>query len=218
MTWLDDIVTSYRDHGLSVVEPDYDWRNFGVGDWTYGRPVATLKHHFVISYSSPDSNGVSMLRNGYNTGSYFLKPPVVNTYLGKTGTVYMIAGRVAQHGGDGIREVLDRAMNDQPCRGRAWKADDYDGASYAFWGTETHNPGDGTPFPDVQYQALVTMSVAECQAMGWSANRVIQHLESTDRKNDIHPAAVDGPTLRGQVAARLVSPRPSSAWWGWFAA
>lgn len=203
MTWLTDIITSYRDHGLQVADGAPGWESFGVGDWTYGKPVATLKHHFVISYSSPDSNGVTMLRNGYNTGSYFLKPPVVNTYLGKSGIVYPIAGRVAQHGGTGVRATLVRAMNDQPCTGRASVTDDFDGPSFAYWGTETHNPGDGTPMPDEQLEALIQMGVAECQAMGWSANRVIMHLESTMRKNDVHPAAVTGSALRAQIAARL---------------
>jgi hypothetical protein len=216
MGWLSDIITAYKDHGLTVADGAAGWESFGVGDWTYWKPVATLKHHFVIGYSSPDSNGVTMLREGYNTGSYFLNPPVVNTYLGQSGIVYPIAGRVSQHGGQGVRAVLDRAMNDMPCLGRATTADDWDGASFAYWGTETHNPGDGTPMPDVQLDALIRMSVAECEAMGWSANRVIMHLESTTRKNDIHPAVITGAALRAAVAARIGNHEPVGWFQDWF--
>lgn len=206
MPWLNDLVTSYRDNGLDVRTGKPGWESFGVGDWTYGKPVAALKHHFVIRYGTPDSNAVSMLTNGYDTGSYFLNPPVANNYLGQTGIVYMIAGRVAQHGGKGVRAVLTRAMNDQPCAGRATAPDDYDGTSFAFWGTETHNPGDGTPMPAQQLDALIRMGIAECEVFGWTANRQVMHLESTTRKNDIHPGVITGAEYRRRVAAGIGRP------------
>lgn len=204
MTWLDDLVTSYRDHGLTVVEPtSYDWRSFGTADWTQGRPVGTTKHHFVISYDVPDSTSLSMLTNGYQTDHGFLPGPVANTELGQTGTVYVIAGRVANHGGSGIKEVIDRCVADLPCRGDAWRDDDwgFNGEiSRAMWGTECHHPGTAVPMPDEQLAGLIRMSAAECEAMGWSANRVLMHLEQTTRKQDINRAVITGADLRSRVA------------------
>lgn len=202
MSWQRDLVTAYRDHGLDVIEGP-GWESFGIGDWSLGRPVAALTHQFVIPYSSPDSVGVGMLTAGYNTGSYFLKPPVANTYLGAAGCVYMIGGRVAQHAGMGVRSVLDRAAADLPPSGDGQNApgpDNWDAGSFYYWGRETHHPGDLTTYR--QYGFLVTMCAAECEVFGWSANRQLEHSNASTRKaQDL--ISIDGNQLRRDIQSAL---------------
>ena len=202
--WKSDLVVAYKDHGLRVHEGP-NWRNFGVGDWAEGgRPQAALKHQFMWPAGNSDQGAVDMLTKGYDTGEYFLNPPVANNFLGKSddGDVYMIAGRVAQHGGRGVRAVYDRARQGLPPLGDGQNApgpDDWGGASYVYWGTEMHHYWK-EPFH--QYDALLRMSLAECQVFGWNENHILEHSNSSLRKYE-DLIALDGNKLRSDLARLL---------------
>lgn len=220
MSWHNDLVTSHRDWKLQVVETS-GWITRSAGLWAYGLPKAHLLHQFVIAYGVPDMNAVNMLMNGYDTGTYFLYPPVANQYLGQTGIVYMIGGGLAQHAGGGVRRVFDNALADRPPLGDGQNApgpDDWSGGSSCYLGTESHHPGDGSTLR--QYAQAVAMQASLCQVFGWSVNRCLEHSNHTQRKT-VDLISIDGNQMRRDIQTALnsgggvVPPHPPTTYVAW---
>jgi hypothetical protein len=216
MSFLDDYPTALRDFGVPV-EVRAGWRKMNHrGDWSRGAPVATVDHHFVIPYTSPEMNGVNMLENGYSGAP---TPPIVNQYLGTT-RMFLICGYPTGHPGTGSRRVLNdllagvAASGDAAARGLPNDLPQSE-AERLYFGTEVHHPGTAVPVRDNQVDWLARADAAFCQVLGLPAARIIQHREHTNRKIDIHRDAFNAAAHRARVAALIGNPAPDP-WWGWF--
>jgi hypothetical protein len=223
VSFLDDYPTALRDFGVPVSIRS-GWRTMNRrGNWTHGVPVGTLDHHFVINYTSPEMNAITMLENGYSGAP---TPPVVGQYLGTT-QLFLICGFPTGHPGTGSRRVLNDVLRDVAPTGdaaaRGLPNDLPQGeAEKMYFGTEVHHPGTAVPLRDNQVDWLARADAAFCQVLGYTSARVIQHREHTNRKIDIHRDALNAAAHRSRVAALIGASRPPVAepdWWSkWWAA
>lgn len=212
MALPDDFVTALYDFGIArdkvEVRPGYRKVNQR-GEWTHGKPIAQVDHHFANGINAKDLDLVSMCENGYAGGP---AKPVVNNLLGR-GKLYLVCWYPTGHPGKGSRRVLDdirkgiAPSGDAAARGLP---DDLsqDDAENLYAGTEVHNPGDGTPLTDWQMDTLIKSNAAIAQVCGFTAAACIQHREHSARKPDIHRAALNAHTFRSQVAALLNTDAP----------
>jgi hypothetical protein len=208
MTWREKYVDLLRAFGVDVViRPGWLKQSAGRGDWTGGKPVGQINHHFGNGAGAPDSDLVAMVENGYVGGP---RPFVVNDLLGRDGRLFLVSSFPTGHPGKGSRSVLDRVRRGLAPLGDAGALDLPDDlpqseAERVYYGVEVSNRGDGSPLRPGQYRTLVARNAALALACGLSADVSIQHREHSRRKPDIHRATVDAVKLRADVAALMRS-------------
>jgi hypothetical protein len=180
-TFFKQTITQLRSWGFDVREQPGCWSRSNGSRWTYGGPIGHVNHHFVISLSAPDANGVVNVTNGDST----LSGPKCNWYIGSKGVIYFISVGPGNHAGKGLRSVFDRIMANLPVRGNAASKDDWGGGNAVYAGTEVHHPGDSSPYPVAITNAVVALNAAMVIAGGWSTNRIIHHRQHSNRKIDM---------------------------------
>lgn len=151
--------------------------------WEARRAGASFKPTFIVIHHTAATNSLKTIIHGRPD----LPGPLSNLHITKDGTVNLVAAGRCNHAGPGSNEVLERMMGGYPPRGTAAEMGYRDGPTgntYSY-GFECENLGDGRdPWPAAQLQAMVAASAAICRWHGWTANRVIGHLEWTRRKID----------------------------------
>ncbi|QQM45223.1 N-acetylmuramoyl-L-alanine amidase [Streptomyces liliifuscus] len=183
------------DEGVSVVEVGgWETRNRNhKGPW--GPVQGVMIHHTVTSGSK---RTIEICRNGYSG----LPGPLCHGVITKDGRVHLVGYGRANHAGLGDDDVL-RAVMDE----RALPADNEantDGNRH-FYGFECENLGDGDdPWPDAQLLAIEKVAAAICREHGWTARRVIGHLEWQPGKVD--PRGFTMAAMRVRVDKRLGIP------------
>jgi hypothetical protein len=188
------IVARIRGWGFNVREESGCYGRSNGSNWTDGRPVGHLNHHYVCSLSSEQSyiDGlVANLKNG-NT---------VNWFADVNGRAYLIGTGPMNHSGTGNSSVLALTRKDQPPPGPARSAGDMSG-NQTYSGTECQHPGDSTPWPTPMVDLLVAINAAEFLQWGYSANRAINHYEWTNRKIDMSAAGGPSGTAAGGARRR----------------
>lgn len=152
-----------------------DWANRG-GTWATGKPSGIMQHHTAPPVPFPVHRLVgSRLKANVNT-----KPD---------GQVWLLAyGACNYSSGPGSSVVLRKNVNlktppTQNALQRGLK-DDFNGNPW-YWNYENDHPGDGSPLPKVQFEAIVesTRIVAEHFQLD-PATQTISHAEHTRRKSD----------------------------------
>ena len=100
-----------------------------------------------------------------------------------SGTVYVIAAGYQYASGIGMASVLDRTKAGLAPTGRATETGSTNGNPW-YINIEVDHPGDGTPIPQAQYDALIVTITAICQHQRWGTAKIIAHSDWTSRKLD----------------------------------
>lgn len=197
----DEFVGALRAEGLTVNTTD--WWNLDArenayldvharGLWT---PGGIINHH-----TGPYRRLAAILAL-LEHGRADLAGPLTQTAGDPDGVIHMIAWGAANHAGPGDQDVLYAVTRDLPSPSPDDTPDDRIGGGRWFLGNEWIHPGDSTPWPDVQYDAMVRFNAAVCRLEGWTARRAIFHKTWTRRKKD--PAGLDLERFQADVAERL---------------
>lgn len=166
-----------RKWGLKVVEVR-GWESRTAGG-TFA-PRAIICHH-TAGPRSGDAPSLSLVTYGRG-GPSPIEGPLSQFVLGRSGTVYLVAGGRANHAGRGGPEAgMPRDT----------------GNAYA-WGIEAENNGVGEPWGTAQMNAYYRLCAALCAYSDISANEVIGHREWTSRKID--PAGINMNHFRERVS------------------
>lgn len=164
-TWLADAL---RAEGCRVVEVD-GWETRRASNSTF-RPIGVAVHHTAPPVPYPIG---ALLQS-------------CNLNVKTDGDVYLISAGYQYDTGMGSYRVRDETAAGIPPPARAslrgLRDDGYVNDSY--FDIETDHPGDGSPIPDVQRDAVIKACAAICRKMGWTDGHVIGHSESTRRKID----------------------------------
>jgi hypothetical protein len=165
---LDDLLAA----GLSV-ETLPDWETRG-GSWATGSPVGVMEHHTAPPVPFPVDKLVgSQLKANINT-----KPD---------GTVWILAYRACNYSsGTGSGVVLDETQRGTPPPANAADRgldDDTNGNPWYF-NFENDHPGDGSPIPAVQLDAIAVATRVVLDHFGLADGSVVSHAEWTARKSD----------------------------------
>lgn len=117
-----------------------------------------------------------------------LPGPLCHIVLARSGTAHVVAANIANHAGQGSKEVLEAVRRDNPVTGNA-RTNNYQDAvsgNTYLYGIEVENSGAADdPYPEAQINALANICAALCYAHGWTANRVVHHRQWTGRKVDM---------------------------------
>jgi len=144
-----------RAQGLRVVEVA-GWQDRG-RDFTE-TPVAFIYHHTAESRYAGNAGGLRVV----TLGRPGLPGPIANLYLGRDGTVYIVAAGVANNAGRGNARVA----------GLPAEAENEDTIGF-----EMANDGVGEPYSPAMYTAAIKAGAAVCNWMGWPAARCLGHKE-----------------------------------------
>jgi len=115
-------------------------------------PQGVLCHHTASPAGTTDRTDLQVILAG-NSGA---PGPISQLYIGRTGSVYIVAAGRANHGGKGIRPGIDNGCADM---------------NAALLGIEAGNNGVGEPWPDVQTEVYAKVVAALCSWYGWSIDR-----------------------------------------------
>lgn len=163
-----------RDAGLTV-RADPGWESRG-DDWREGQPIGIMMHHTAPPVPYPIS--------GLNGSDGKLK---CNINTKPDGTVWLVARDACNYSsGSGSSIVLNEVRASTPPIQNAFDRelrDDTNGNVY-FWNFENDHPGDGSPIPQVQLEAIVTATRVSLDYFGLNPGKVISHAEWTARKVD----------------------------------
>lgn len=183
-------------------------------------PVGQLAHHTGTKLGKRSFPTRRMLEVGHSK----LRGPLANAGIGADGLVLVITDRRANHGGIGLKSVVDLVRTGRAPGGKARRAGTIVVNGY-YCGVEVDNDGDGRhPFPSKQVDAWVTYHAMIALDLRQSAEQVIGHLESTSRKIDprftpgANPSSMVG--LRSLIARRMITIASirnavvSTQWWG----
>jgi hypothetical protein len=145
-------------------------------------PIGIMLHHTATTEPG-DAPSLPVVINGRSD----LKGPLAQLLLGRSGKAYLVAANLANHAGQGSKEVLDLVRSGQEIRQDAKEAGRKDSVvgNEFFYGIEVENSGLGEPYPEEQIRALVQICAAILRAHGWGAERVIHHRQWTQRKTDM---------------------------------
>lgn len=154
--WLAECL---RSAGLDVVEVK-DWQSRGSSLFA---PSMVFMHHDASPTTASEAGMVNLVTHG-RAG---LPGPIGNVYIGRSGTVYVIASGRSNHAGSG--NVLL--------------------ANQRSIGIEVGNNGVGEPWADGLTDTYRRVVLALCGKLGVGVDRVYTHASHTSRKID--PA---GPT------------------------
>lgn len=120
-------------------------------------------------------------------GTESLPGPLVQDFLAKDGTLYLVGNGRCNHAGtiaaNAHNAIADDAM---PFTGtlKPDSSEPYDG-NRELYGLEIENKGDGKdPYPAAQYDVAVRWAAARCRVHDWTAGSVAGHKELTRRKID----------------------------------
>lgn len=158
-----------------------DWTEHnraGHGPW--GDMNGQLNHH-----TGPFSSVAGMVSLIWR-GRAGLPGPLATGTVAPDGTVYLTGWGRSNHAGSGSAVVHQHVVNEDYDAATELTpgADSVDGNSH-YYGWEVMHPGDGSPYPDTQIQALVKINAAVCRAHGWNEHSCIHHKEWTRRKIDM---------------------------------
>ena len=190
---LDWLAHDLRAAGLSVIEVP-GWLTRSQLPERYYKPEGVANHHTAPPVPYPVN---ALLKS-------------CNLNVKTDGTVYVISAGYQYDTGRGSSVVLNEVKRDTAPPGTAAARglrDDYNANPY-FVDVECDHPGDGSPIPAAQYDALICCNAVICQSMGWTANRVIGHLESTRRKIDPYwnDTRYSMPQIRTDTATQMGQP------------
>lgn len=164
-----------RAAGLHV-EEDPGWQVRG-NPWARGKPVGIMEHHTAPPVPFPISrlNGSTDKRIKCNMNT---KPD---------GTVWLVAYQACNYSsGLGSSVVFVQALRGEaPTQNAADRnlQDNMNGNPF-FWNIENDHPGDGSPIPQVQLDAIETATRVVADHYGLVYESVIGHCEWTSRKRD----------------------------------
>lgn len=182
--------TALTGAGVTVKEHD---------GWTrVDRPGPWDPRGIVVHHTGPPATVGKMVPILIN-GRPDLPGPLCHIGLAPTGVAHLVGWHDANHAGLMARNVLDSVLADEPPPPPG--PDEIDGNA-SFYGIECIHPGDDTPWPAAQRDALVKCLAAICRAHGWTANSVVGHKEITRRKIDPHGLSMT--KLRASVAEALL--------------
>lgn len=152
---------------------------------------------FMVHHTGDDAAD-SIDRQVIINGRSDLPGPLAQFGLNDDGVVDVIGWGRANHAGPGDPDVLV-AVRDESYGLYPPKPDQKitDGNA-RFWGVETYYSGGHVP---VQYDAMVNLAAAICDAHGWTGKSVIGHKEWNYNKPD--PGYVDMAKFRAAVDARI---------------
>lgn len=121
-----------------------------------------------------------------------LPGPLCQVGLGRNGTVYIVASGKANHAGKGAWNGVNQSVRTV--------------------GIEAENPGDGTPWPQKQYDAYVQLVAVLVRSLGTTFEHVCGHKEwalPRGRKTD---PTLDMAAFRSRVCSLLLpAPTPAPA-------
>jgi hypothetical protein len=160
LDWLPSVL---RSAGLTVVEVS-GWKSRG---YEYSKvPRIFIYHHTAENRNSGNAGGLGVVTHG-RTG---LPGPIANLYLGRNGTVYVVASGVSNNAGRGNA----RAAGLPSVTGN--------GETIAI---EMANNGVGEPYAPVMYTAAVKVGAAIARHLNLPTKNCIGHKEwSTSGKID----------------------------------
>lgn len=163
--WLADAL---RAEGCRVVEVA-GWGTRRASNSTF-RPVGVVVHHTAPPVPFPIEGLLSKC----------------NLNVKRDGTVYVISAGYQYDTGLGSYRVRDETAAGIPPPARAYQRDLLDDGyvNDSYFDIETDHPGDGSPIPDVQRDAVIKAAAAICRGMDWTDGHVIGHSEATRRKID----------------------------------
>ena len=170
----DVLLAQLQAAGLNVIE-EPGWKTRG-GTWGLSGvgPVGICEHHTA----PPNPYPIKRLYNGQ------IK---CNMATHENGTVYLVAYRSCNYStGPGSSVVLDDVLLGNPITENAGSrglVDDMGGNRY-FWNVESSHPGDGSPIPQVQLDAIIESTRVVRDYWGLETTGVISHAEWTRRKID----------------------------------
>jgi hypothetical protein len=178
----------------------WETRNRGNLGNGFGPVYGFIVHH--TGDDAPDTADRNIIIHGRSD----LPGPLAQFGLNDDGTVDVIGCGRANHAGTGDPNVLaavrDETYVDYPPKPTL---KGYDGNG-RFYGVETYYSGSHVP---AQYDAMVNLAAAICDAHGWTAKSVIGHKEWSYTKPD--PGSVDMAKFRRDVNARIAAvnaPKP----------
>lgn len=170
-----DLVVALRSAGLTVVEdPGWDTRG---AKWAAHQPIGQMIHHTAPPVPYP-IDGLNGSRDGRIKCNINTKPD---------GTIVLIAYLATNYSsGMGSKTVYDETVRDiAPPANASTRglADNINGNPH-YWNNEVDALGNGTPIPQVQYDAVVTAARVVNDHFRLTSNKVISHAEWTARKID----------------------------------
>lgn len=170
-----NLANHLRAWGLKVEEIN-GWQTRSANSTTF-TPIAVMAHHTA---GSATGNAPTL--------QYIINNRLAQFVLGRDGTVYLVSGNRANHGGlGGPKAGIPK-----------------DSANRYSWGIEAENTGRGEPWSKVQLNAYYRLTAALLAMMKKDANSVIAHKEwAPTRKVD--PAGIDMNGFRSNVAAALAA-------------
>jgi hypothetical protein len=165
-----DLVDALRAAGLKVGTVD-GYADRG-GSWS--GPVGIMEHHTAPPVPFPPDRLIG-------------EQLKANMSTDPDGTVWVLAyGSCNYSSGSGSSVVLAEVRAGTPPTENASDRgldDDVNGNPY-FWNFENGHPGDGSPIPEIQLDAIAMATAVVCDHFGLSAANVISHAEWTARKSD----------------------------------
>jgi len=130
--------------------------------------------------------GTGMADYCYN-GSAALPGPLVQDFLAKDGTLYLVGNGRCNHAGTIAANAHNAIVNEAMPFNSTLKPDatePYDG-NRELYGLEIENRGDGSdPYPAKQMDVAVRWAAARCRVHDWTAGSIAGHKELTRRKTD----------------------------------
>lgn len=183
MVMLTNLADVARRAGLKVVEVD-GWKQRGRPTGGFA-PVGVLCHHTATSKASRDDDVVRLLVQGRSD----LPGPLCQLGLGRDGTVYVVAAGRANHAGK-AKSSGSVASGD---------------GNALYIGIEAMNDGVGEPWPQVQYDAYVTLCAALSKHVTGNSVRTVRGHKETSVTGKIDPT-FDMDAFRARVEAKMAEP------------
>ena len=168
------LLTDLKLAGLKVVE-EPGWKLRGKKWNVDGKPEGVMQHHTAPPNPYP-------IKKLYGPPFYRIK---CNMATHEDGTVYLVSyGACNYSSGYGMKAVLeDNVREENPPTVNANKIGLKSGNRH-FWNYENSHPGDGSPLPSAQLEAIVVSNIVVNAHFGLNWQRIISHAEWTKRKID----------------------------------
>ena len=172
----DQLLANLISAGLDVVE-EPGWKTRGRTWRTNGQPEGVMQHH-----TAPP--------NPYPIKALYGVRIKANMATHENGTVYMIAYNACNYSsGPGSKKVLTgnvRPSIPPPDNARARGLYDTPlwGGNKYYWNFENSHPGDGSPIPKAQFDAIIISSQIVIDHFGLNWEQIISHAEHSRRKID----------------------------------
>lgn len=157
------------------------------GAQTHNRDGATGKafgpvYGLTVHHTAGVGSGVKDLC--YN-GTGDLPGPLVQDFLAKDGTLYVVGHGRCNHAGTVTPAVKAAIIAEKAPVASMRNGDETQDGNDFLFGLEIENKGDGKDsYPAVQYAVAIKWAVAHLKHYGWSVNSVWGHKEITSRKID----------------------------------